>query len=100
MPFRGNEIEIPDYSNMVTREEAHTVFVNQAGDAMLGNLNMSNHKLQNAELENCSQSQLATAESHLVNKAYLDSRLTGLDSIYVNESVDTLEGALRMSKNK
>jgi len=100
MPFRGNEIEIPNYSNMVTREEAHTVFVNQAGDVMLGNLNMSNYKLQNAELENCSQSQLATADSHLVNKAYLDSRLIGLDSVYVNESGDTLEGTLRMSRNK
>ena len=98
MPFRGNE-DI-DTANLLTREEAHTVYINQAGDRMDGDLDMNNQKLKNARLEGCTVPDPPETDTQLVNKAYVDTRLTGLDAIYVNEAGDTLEGPLRMSRNR
>ena len=97
-------------SNYLTRHEAlsmletaetqmtqknETVFLNQKGDTLEGDLDMNSNKLKNAVLENCT-----CADNTLVSKSYLDTRLAGLDAIYVNESGDTMDGELKMSRNK
>lgn len=104
MPIRID----PDSSNLdlnsavgLTKSAADVHYVNQSGDRMKGDLDLDNHKIENAVLDNCIllETPEPTANS-LINKAYLDSRLAGLDAIYVNESGDTMEGELRMTRSK
>ena len=105
MPWRGSN-ETTDTSELVTRTEAHVIYVNQSGDAMTGDLNMNFNKLTNAQLQDClvhiptlpTSSNLP--DDSVISKGYLDQRLQGLDAIYVNESGDTVEGDLSMSRHK
>jgi hypothetical protein len=89
-----------DTSNFLTKEQAHVVYVNQAGDKMEGDLDMNSYKVMNGVLDNCVVTETPSADTHLVSKSYLDSRLTGFDAVYVNESGDTMTGELRMSQSK
>jgi len=101
MPWKGNN-EIMDTSELVTRTEAHVIYVNQSGDTMAGDLNMNFNKLTNAQLQDClvHMTSASLPDDSIISKAYLDQRLTGLDAIYVNEAGDTIDGEISMGRHK
>ena len=89
MPFRGNDET--DTSNLLTREEAHTVYINQAGDRMDGNLDMNNHKLKNAVLTSCILDVESDSDNSIVNKAYMNNTLVNITKcipIFINTAVN------------
>jgi len=82
-------------------EKLNASFVNQVGDTMTGDLLMNQNKIKGAVLEDCEiQYTVPITDDHVVSKGYLDTRLQGLDSIYVNESGDTMEGELRLNRHR
>ncbi len=95
MTWRYNED-----TKTLTKDEANLVFVNQVGDTMTGDLDMNSKILKNAVLQNCVIHTTPRLDNHPITKNYLDQRLRKLDTIYVNEAGDTMEGPLRMTSNK
>jgi hypothetical protein len=91
-----------DKRQYLIKPEADVHYVNQSGDSMTGDLNMNLNKLSNAILDTCTvvNSAIRLPDDSVISKGYLDQRLQGLDAIYVNESGDTVEGDLSMSRHK
>ena len=100
MPVRLDDDDDSNTSNFISKPVADVHYVNQTGDIMEGDLNLNNNKILNAELKNCTVSTQPTLGNELVNKNYLDTRLSTLDSIYVNESGDTLKGYINMGSHR
>ena len=102
MPTRiTNEDEATTY--FLTRSTADINYVNQIGDTMQGDLDINYNKLMSAVMENCKfipDMVTPMGDYSLVCKAYLDARLQGLDAIYANETGDTMEGDIDMSRHK
>ena len=102
MPIRiTDENESTTY--FLTKPAADIHYVNQTGDTMQGDLDMNNNKLKNAMMENCKcipDMVTLMSDYSIVNKAYLDARLQGLDAIYVNETGDTMEGDIDMGRHR
>ena len=84
----------------LTKPVADIHYVNQTGDTLQGDLDVSNNKIKNAMLEDCKCVPTLMDNYSLVYKAYLDARLKGLDAIYVNETGDTMEGNIDMGRHK
>lgn len=63
MPYRGSEDSV-DSTELMARVEAHSVFVNQSGDIMQGELNMNNKRLTGLLAP--------SSNSDAANKEYVD----------------------------
>ena len=102
MPIRVTD-ENESTTYFLTKPAADIHYVNQTGDTMQGDLDINNNKLMNAMMENCKcipDMVTLMSDNSIVNKAYLDARLQGLDAIYVNETGDTVEGDIDMTRHK